>query len=321
MELNEAVLRLEKLLECADSCGVPRHRVKKRLQSLGRLKLANAVHGRAVLGVLVAILAVGYSLGLHTKTGFTRVWFDWTNRGLNDHACTIRMPDAITRALRPPEDCKFCRDVSAIDVRDHLDPREFEDLYAYTSRPVVVSDGTVNWTAQEVFTFDYFKDLYKDSGERSVCQFFPYNSEFRTLSEVFSMSKERATMLNGTKPWYIGWSNCDGRATDSLRQHYRRPYFLPDNAENKNIDWIFMGSPGYGAKMHVDNVNLPSWQAQLRGKKKWTLEPPPECLYECTKMSIVVEPGEIIVLDTNKWYHQTNIVSEEMSITIGAEYD
>lgn len=28
-----------------------------------------------------------------------------------------------------------------------------------------------------------------------------------------------------------------------------------------------------------------------------------------------------VVLDTNRWYHQTVIVSEEMSITIGAEYD
>jgi len=28
-----------------------------------------------------------------------------------------------------------------------------------------------------------------------------------------------------------------------------------------------------------------------------------------------------VVLDTNRWYHQTLIVSDEMSITIGAEYD
>ena len=28
----------------------------------------------------------------------------------------------------------------------------------------------------------------------------------------------------------------------------------------------FKGTPGLGAHMHVDNVDLPSWQAQVRGK-------------------------------------------------------
>lgn len=35
--------------------------------------------------------------------------------------------------------------------------------------------------------------------------------------------------------------------------------------------------------------------------------------------------GELIliavVLDTNKWFHQTDIVGKELSITIGSEYD
>ena len=28
-----------------------------------------------------------------------------------------------------------------------------------------------------------------------------------------------------------------------------------------------------------------------------------------------------VVLDTNKWFHQTDIVGQNMSITIGSEYD
>lgn len=28
-----------------------------------------------------------------------------------------------------------------------------------------------------------------------------------------------------------------------------------------------------------------------------------------------------VVLDTNKWFHQTDIMGKEMSITIGSEYD
>ncbi|KAG8226927.1 hypothetical protein J437_LFUL004645 [Ladona fulva] len=43
----------------------------------------------------------------------------------------------------------------------------------------------------------------------------------------------------------------------------------------------------------VDNVEHPSWQAQLRGSKKWFLEPPPECYYHCNRIEVTVEKGEI----------------------------
>ena len=46
-------------------------------------------------------------------------------------------------------------------------------------------------------------------------------------------------------------SNCDAATGNILRQHYQRPYFLPRSAESSKTDWIFMGSPGYGAHMHV----------------------------------------------------------------------
>lgn len=46
-------------------------------------------------------------------------------------------------------------------------------------------------------------------------------------------------------------SNCDDKIGAILREHYQRPYFLPPNSESEKTDWIFMGSHGYGAPMHV----------------------------------------------------------------------
>ncbi|CAF5101014.1 unnamed protein product, partial [Rotaria magnacalcarata] len=67
---------------------------------------------------------------------------------------------------------------------------------------------------------------------------------------------------------------------------------------------------------------LPSWQAQIRGRKQWTLRPVPECLFSCKEFNFIVEPGEIIILNTNVWYHKTFVISEdEISITIGSEFD
>lgn len=100
-------------------------------------------------------------------------------------------------------------------------------------------------------------------------------------------------MSLGIEPWYFGWSNCNQEVAKILRQHYDRPYFLPELSENKAIDWIFMGGRGLGAHMHVDNVKLPSWQAQLKGTKEWILSPPPECYYACKKFSVIVQPGDI----------------------------
>ncbi|GIY28765.1 uncharacterized protein CEXT_284871 [Caerostris extrusa] len=52
-----------------------------------------------------------------------------------------------------------------------------------------------------------------------------------------------------------------------------------------------MGKPGYGAHMHIDHVDHPSWQAQIRGSKLWTLEPVPECYNECRTLETVVKAG------------------------------
>ena len=101
-----------------------------------------------------------------------------------------------------------------------------------------------------------------------------------------------------------------------------------------------MGGRGLGAHMHVDNVKLSSWQAQLKGTKEWVLAPPPECYYVCQQFSAVVQTGDISRSNyCNKTHcfnnnsnifscfgykqmvHKTNVLSKEISITIGAEYD
>nr|XP_022318027.1 uncharacterized protein LOC111121168 [Crassostrea virginica] len=57
------------------------------------------------------------------------------------------------------------------------------------------------------------------------------------------------------------------------------------------------------------------------GQKTWTLIPTPECEDVCSSMNVTVSKGDIIVLDTNQWYHATYIHPGEISITIGSEYD
>lgn len=237
--------------------------------------------------------------------------------------CLLPGSETLQDIFRPQiSDCSYCQ-IDSIHIRNNLTDEEFYDKYAYTGIPLLVSDGMKGWNT-DVFSFQYFKQLYHEKTEEDNkgCQFFPYRTDFNTLQDVFNMDADRAAFKPGSEPWYIGWSNCIPSVSKALRQHYKVPYFL-GKSERTRDDWMFMGSPGYkGAPLHIDWVEYNSWQAQIRGRKKWTFEPPPECWYQCPHShKVVVEPGNIFVFDSNRWFHSTEVMEGEYSLTIGAEYD
>ncbi|CAK8690990.1 unnamed protein product [Clavelina lepadiformis] len=243
---------------------------------------------------------------------------------VEEEVCAFNNMELIADPFRPPVDCSECIGITEIKRVKDLSPGDFIDNYAFTMQPILIEDGQDNWTATKAFSFEYFRNIYAHGSEalRKVekdCQFFPYQTEFVSLGEFFNMSQNRVE--GKEEPWYVGWSNCDGKAANELRKHYKIPYFLPLELDHSKTDWVFMGLPGYGAAMHIDNVETHSWQAQVKGVKKWTLQTAPECHGICTtQMEVIVKPGDIIVLNTNKWYHETEILGVETSIVIGSEY-
>ncbi|RUS88318.1 hypothetical protein EGW08_003889, partial [Elysia chlorotica] len=295
--------------------GLQQHQLSKLKFVIGIKKSRWAKVKRRLL--LVALLVIAFMATLWiicllewplTKRQMAEtVWRlrGWGTKESQAERCLVRASSKVQNLARPPIDCGFCEGVSAVLEVANVSQVDFSENFAYSGQPVVVSDGCSSWSAVDVFSFEFFRDLYgtRGHGGRASCQFFPYKTEFRELSEVFEMDENRVLQKEGYPPWYIGWSNCDTAVSASLRRHYGRPYFLPAGSESSKTDWIFMGSPGYGAHMHVDSVGLPSWQAQIKGQKTWVLQPPPECYFTCVgRMEVTVKPGGIIVLDTNKWY-------------------
>ncbi|KAJ2952153.1 hypothetical protein O0L34_g4433 [Tuta absoluta] len=243
-------------------------------------------------------------------------------KDLSSKSCLLDLPSSSKTLFRPPEDCNMCAGVDDVVRVANITAQEFEEKYAYKSVPVIITDATKNWAAMKEFNFNFFANFYsagKMGKQINDCFYFAYKSGLNSLQEVFSMDEKRAN-LSGD-PWYVGWSTCYDDETRRLRGYYTRPYFLPPTAESDMVDWVFMGGPGQGAHMHVDSVRHMSWQAQVRGHKQWVLAPPPECLYTCVWISFVVTPGDLLVVDTNRWYHKTNVLPGDISITIGAEYD
>lgn len=179
----------------------------------------------------------------------------YTKVYLTSESCALELPSDLSKMFRSPENCDFCENVTEVDRIANTSPDEFERTYAYTGRPVIITDATATWTALDTFDFWYFKELYDEARKRTDklvnCQFFPYKTEFKSFSEAMNIPKERVDYEPGTDPWYFGWSNCNEDVARILRKHYGRPYFLPKTSENNAIDWIFMGGSGLGAHMHV----------------------------------------------------------------------
>ena len=222
---------------------------------------------------------------------------------LTKESCALVAPEIASIMFRPINDCSMCANLKEIQkIESTVSKEEFLREYAYTGIPVVISGAISNWTALNSLNFQFLKELYakkEDTSahrnasipntimesvfnsivstpqevmreqEKDVCQFFPYKTKFRDLSEVLAMELDEDNQWP-VYPWYVGWSNCNSQAAQVLRKHYERPSFLPDEAEMSRLDWIFMGTPGYGAGMHIDDVDNPSWQAQISGIKHWT---------------------------------------------------
>lgn len=271
----------------------------------------------AIIAILCGGLAVFYDI---------QSLDDLNNFIYHDSPCAISNNGFLMEIARPLMNCEICRDFRAVPIEENITTEKFMEKYAYSGLPVLIKNATQSWTAMSNFSFHFFKDLYTNTkgaleSVEDECQFFPYKTEFETLAEVFNISDARANFSEGEKPWYIGWSNCHRLVALKLRQHYQRPYFLPNDSESSALDWIFMGGSGLGAFVHLDYVQRPSWQAQISGQKTWTLIPAPECESICHSMNVTVDKGDIFVIDTNQWYHATYIHPGEISITIGSEFD
>ena len=197
-------------------------------------------------------------------------------KDLTEVDCAIPIPDLLYPAVRPIDDCSMCLNVKEIKRVQNISKEEFLNKYAYSGVPVIITDASQNWTAMSEINFKFLKDLYhkvedmayrkrqakidihenkskspilttfnsivetdeqREEVEKDTCQFFPYKTNFTGLEDLFDMEEDDERWK---KPWYVGWSNCNSYAADILRQHYSRPYFLPDDSEISRIDSLLV---------------------------------------------------------------------------------
>ena len=66
-----------------------------------------------------------------------------------------------------PVDCRICRDVDKIDEYhvSELTVDMFQQKYAFSDRPVVIRNATLDWPAMKVLDFSWLKDAYLSDPE------------------------------------------------------------------------------------------------------------------------------------------------------------
>lgn len=115
----------------------------------------------------------------------------------------------IWEATRPITDCSFCINITEPIVLSNLTSDLFS-TYAYTSKPIVIKKAFLHWPALNVFSLQYFKELYNktEDGYKSVdeeCQFLHFKSDFISIQDVFLMSEQRSQNPQSDVSWYVGW--------------------------------------------------------------------------------------------------------------------
>jgi len=122
--------------------------------------------------------------------------------------CLVNEVTPFGEILTPLVNCKMCEGVTGAPRLRNLSQEDFIRNYAYTSRPILVEGAVLHWSAIEVFSYEYFKDLYLSAPasldeDKSSGQFFSYSSSIEDLEHLFSLPDEMASMA--AEKWYIGW--------------------------------------------------------------------------------------------------------------------
>ena len=206
--LFKQLIKRSKDLGISDEEFVKIEAVKKLNPKIDWLHVTIALSILMAIAGVGAIFAISYQVLPVSVEGLIFKYYYKTSDP-TELSCLIENTETVQDVFRPPVDCSMCINITEIVKVANLTKQEFAEKYAYSGQPVVVTDGTANWTAPEVFSFDYFKKLYapKSVALASVerdCQFFPYRTNFTSLGQVFRMPKRRAQLKTG-KPWYVGW--------------------------------------------------------------------------------------------------------------------
>ena len=85
--------------------------------------------------------------------------------------CALPMPEFLNSITRPISNCSMCIGLNEIKSVDYISKEDFLNHHAYTAVPLLVKSAALNWSAINVFSFQFLKNLYlnKKNNEKKKC--------------------------------------------------------------------------------------------------------------------------------------------------------
>lgn len=305
--------------------------ILKHLREVRRQHWKNVLMRTAVIVTLVAALtycdpAVKFASACGRLAMIKMLpYWDWT-RYYNDDGCLLDNPyfkGDVQELL--PGDCEICENTESVIRLTNVSQVTVAEAYIKRDIPVIVTDGTIGWSAGNLFSIQFLYQLYSEDEvlrNAPTCMFasnvrVTYGGARLFLSKVY-----RSEYSN----WYAHWEECEMSAVRVLRQFFKRPYFIPQMVETAKLNWLLLSS-NYNAKNYkpVDLGTSVTWFAQVKGKNRIRLVPRTPCNSTCSILYTVLHEGEIIMWTDFLWLLDYQPLSSgvqlNVAIAAGGFYD
>ncbi|XP_063230517.1 uncharacterized protein LOC134535374 [Bacillus rossius redtenbacheri] len=119
--------------------------------------------------------------------------------------CSASVPQRLAGVFRPPEDCAVCRGLRQIDRVANTSWAALRQRYTSPGRPVVVTDATRNWTAQQVFSFRFLETVHAQFPPPADCQAPAAPAAPAATPAAIGEDDFNASSRPGLEPWHISW--------------------------------------------------------------------------------------------------------------------
>jgi hypothetical protein len=131
------------------------------------LYLTKFIHHYYYKSEILDIRDVFYSIYSY----LTSLWLNYNNfEDITQEECALPMPEFLNSITRPISNCKMCIGLKEIKNVDFISKEEFLNKYAYTAVPLVVKNAAKNWSATNVLSFQFLKNLYLNKEfEKNKC--------------------------------------------------------------------------------------------------------------------------------------------------------
>ncbi|OXA56226.1 hypothetical protein Fcan01_08941 [Folsomia candida] len=224
-------------------------------------------------------------------------YWNWTDMYYT--RCMVRNPFFEAPNLNL-DDCNLCESLDEIARMANVSQTLVNEEFIRREKPFIITDGMDDWDIMmtDQFWFDNITEIYLRQANFQVCN---VNTNLRISNGDFTRLLKRLYNPR-TQGWFIHWENCQKDMAKSVRQYYRRPYFISDSLDFTGSNWVLMSSDFNGrVYKKIEGTDSLMLLHQVRGSNHVRISPREACRGHCPELLGTLNEGEILVVTNLVW--------------------